>query len=284
MGVGPGVEVPVERIQVLGGEVPRPRHEPPAPGRAELGEEHGDAHDQGVNGADAGAGLEDAKSRAPEQVFMALQGEVLVVVGVAVVGLKERRPGEDQPPRLQDAVHLGDRLMRGVEVLDHRLTVDRLDARVGVRHVVGVRNHVHVRERADVDVGEFPAPRPAADRQADGPGGLSGQDPVGGVRRRLGPVIADLRLATPVDQPAQEPQGQGAARGGRVRRVLACHPGAVGGVLRHRFRVCQENRDEAAQEWIVVKAVGRDQVPARRVRRQPLARLRADERAAADLV
>ena len=87
MGVRPGVDAPIERIRILRGEVPEPRREPPASGRAELGEERGDAHDQGVNGADAGAGLDHAETRAPEQVLMALQGEVLAVMGVAVIGL-----------------------------------------------------------------------------------------------------------------------------------------------------------------------------------------------------
>lgn len=79
--------MPVEGIQRLRGEAPRPRDEPPPVGRGELGEEHGNAHDQGVNGTDAGAGLDHAEARALEEVFVALQCEILVVVGVAMVGL-----------------------------------------------------------------------------------------------------------------------------------------------------------------------------------------------------
>lgn len=104
-------------------------------------------------------------------------------------------------------MHLPDGQPGVIKVLDHRLAEDGPDAPVGVGQRVRVRHHVHVRERADVHIGEGPAAaRPASDRQADGPLGLPGQDPVGGVHRRLGPVIADPRLAAPIDQAAQQPQ------------------------------------------------------------------------------
>jgi len=121
--------------------------------------------------------------------------------------------------------------MRGVKVLDHRLAVNGVDAPVGVRQRVGVRDHIYVRERAEVDVGEVPAaPRPAADGQADGVAGLPGEHSGAGINGRLRPIVADLRLAPEINQPAQNPQRQRAARGGLVFGVLSGHARAAASV------------------------------------------------------
>jgi len=172
--------------------------------------------------------------------------------------------------------------MRGVEVFDDGLAVNSVDARVGVGQRVGVRDHIHIRKRADVDVGELAPPRTAADRQAHGLGGLSGQDPIGGVNRRLRPVVAGLRLAAPVDQPAQNPQRQGAARRRFDFGVFADHRCAAD-ILPHRLLVHQKDGDNPFQQRVMEVTVGRDQPCPRRIHRQRLTRPGTYQRAALDL-
>jgi hypothetical protein len=60
-----------------------------------------------------------------EQSPVAIQREVLKVIGIRVVGLKERGGGEDLAARLKDSVHLRNSKPWLLQVLEDSFTVHR---------------------------------------------------------------------------------------------------------------------------------------------------------------
>ena len=97
---------------------------------------------------------------------MALQREVLVVIGIGVVRLQEGRGGEDEAARPQGAEHLGHGGFGKFEMLEHGLAVDSGQRPIGHRQRVGIAGDVDAVCECDVEIVEagMNAPRAAADR------------------------------------------------------------------------------------------------------------------------
>src|SRR5437868_1253657 len=102
--------------------------------------------------ADAGARRLDNGPSPFEEADVTREGEVLEVVGIAVVGLEERRGGEDLAGWSQDSVHLGYSDVGLLKVLKNCLAVNSVDRAAAKWKVVCVANDMHIRERKDVEV------------------------------------------------------------------------------------------------------------------------------------
>jgi hypothetical protein len=231
-----------------------------------------------MHGTDAGTRLDDVKPGPREQVFVALQRKVLVVMRIPMVMVEKRRPRKHHPARLQNAEHFPDRLMRLVQVFDHSLTINGMDTAVGIRQFVRVGHHVHVGKWADIDICKVAcAARPTTDGQAHDLAGLTGQNFLRSVNRSLCPVIPDLRFPASVRQETQQPFERGTVNRLAVD-VFGGHTRAVPRILSHGFFVGQQHRNRAIQQRVTVAAIRRDQPCSGVLDDEGLPGLRADQR------
>jgi hypothetical protein len=109
---------------------------------------------QSKSWTDASASSDDLESGPLEEATVASQGEVLIVIWIAMIDLKERCSGKESAARPENPFHFFRRLSGELEVFENRLAMDGVHRGVCVRQSIGVSDDINVGKRIEVDVDE----------------------------------------------------------------------------------------------------------------------------------